>query len=106
MGTEEKKSRSLLGRKKRNRIDKKIKKLWSDRGTKYDSSLFNEFYNVHGIIHETTAPYSPKMNGKAERKNRTFTKLVVATMLSSSATSFWWGEILLTACYVLNRIPK
>ena len=46
------------------------------------------------------------MNGKAERKNRTFTKLVVATMLSSSATSFWWGEILLTVCYVLNRIPK
>ena len=68
--------------------------------------MFNEFYNVHGIIHETTAPYSPKMNGKAERKNRTFTKLVVATMLSSSATSFWWDEILLIVCFVLNRIPK
>ena len=27
-------------------------------------------------------------------------------MLSSSATFFWWGEILLTVCYVLNRIPK
>ena len=89
-----------------NQFNKKIKKLRSDRGTEYDSSLFNEFYNLHGIIHETTAPYSPEMNGKAERKNRTFTELVVATMLSSSATSFWWGEILLTVCYVLNRIPN
>ena len=72
-----------------NQFNKKIKKLRSDRGTKYDSNLFNEFYNLHGIIHETTAPYSPEMNGKAERKNKTFTELVVATMLSSSATSFW-----------------
>ena len=55
---------------------------------------------------EATAPYSLEMNGKAERKNRTFTELVVATMLSSSATSFWWGKILLTVCYVLNKIPK
>ncbi|RZB91539.1 Retrovirus-related Pol polyprotein from transposon TNT 1-94 [Glycine soja] len=72
-----------------NQFNKKIKKLRSDIGTEYDSSLLNEFYNLHGIIHETTAPYSPEMNGKAERKNITFTELVVATMLSSSATSFW-----------------
>ena len=39
-----------------NQFNKKIKKLRSDRGTKYDSSLFNEFYNLHGIIHETTSP--------------------------------------------------
>jgi len=46
------------------------------------------------------------MNGKAERKNRTFSELIVATLLNSGAASFWWGEILLTVCYVLNRIPK
>ena len=39
------------------------------------------------------------MNSKAERKNETFTELVVAIMLSSSATSFWWGKILLTIHY-------
>jgi hypothetical protein len=27
-------------------------------------------------------------------------------MLSSGAASHWWGEILLTVCYVLNRIPN
>ncbi|XP_021741961.1 uncharacterized protein LOC110708182 [Chenopodium quinoa] len=46
------------------------------------------------------------MNGKAERKNRTFTDLVVAISLYSGAADHWWGEILLTVCYVLNRIPK
>ena len=51
--------------------NRKVKRLCSDRGTKYDSDNFNEFYNSHGIIHEKTASYSTKMNGKAKRKNRT-----------------------------------
>jgi transposase InsO family protein len=48
-----------------NQFNKKIKRFRSDRGTKYNSSLFNEFYKQHRIIHEMTAPYSPEMNGKA-----------------------------------------
>ena len=48
-----------------NQFNKKIKRFRSDRGTEYDSSMFREFYNSHDIIHETTAPYSPEMNGKA-----------------------------------------
>ena len=63
-------------------------------------------FKFHGIIHETTAPYSPEMNGKAERKNRTLCELIVATLLSSGAASYWWGEIVLTVCYVLIRIPN
>ncbi|CAJ2638290.1 unnamed protein product [Trifolium pratense] len=89
-----------------NQFNTKIKRFRSDRGTEYNSSLFNEFYKQHGIIHETTAPYSPEMNGKAERKNRTLTELVVAIMLNSGAAAHWWGEIILTVCFVLNRVPK
>ena len=63
-------------------------------------------YETLGIIHEVTAPYSPEMNGKAERKNRTLFELVVATLLNSGAASYWWGEIILTVCYVLNRVPN
>jgi len=46
------------------------------------------------------------MNGKAGRKNRTFTESVVSIMLNSEDASHWWGEILLTVCFVLNRVPK
>lgn len=35
---------------------------------------FKEFYKQHGIVHETTTPYSFEMNGKVERKNITFTE--------------------------------
>ena len=46
------------------------------------------------------------MNGKVERKNRTLTELVVAILLESGAAPSWWGEIIKTVNYVLNRIPK
>ena len=89
-----------------NQFGKKIKKFRSDRGTKYCSIEFTKLYETLGIIHEVTSPYSPEMNGKAERKNRTLCELVVATLLNSGAASYWWGEILLTVCYVLNRVPN
>ncbi|XP_071687092.1 uncharacterized protein [Rutidosis leptorrhynchoides] len=78
----------------------------NDRSTEYDLSIFIDFYKTHGIIHEKTAPYSPEMNGKAERKIRTLIESVIAILLNSGAASHWWGEVLLTVCYVLNRVPK
>ncbi|KAL0545202.1 hypothetical protein IC582_020351 [Cucumis melo] len=89
-----------------NQFNKRIKRLRSDRGTEYDSVAFNEFYNLKGIIHETTAPYSPEMNGKAERMNRTLTELVVAILLESGAAPSWCGKIIKIVNYVLNRISK
>ena len=58
-----------------NQLEKKIKRLRSDRGGEYFSNEFSEFCAVHGIIHERTPPYSPQSNGIAERKNRTLTDL-------------------------------
>ena len=64
---------------------KKVKRLRSDRETEYDLVAFNKFYNSKGIIHEKTAPYSLKVNGKAKRKNRILTKLVVVILLELGA---------------------
>ena len=47
---------------------------------------------IHGIVHETTAPYYTEMNGKAEIKNRTLTELVVAIMLNSSVARHYWEK--------------
>ena len=88
-----------------NQLEKKIKRLRSDRGGKYFSNEFSEFCAVHGIIHERTPPYSPQSNGIAERKNRTLTDLVNAMLETAGLSKEWWGEAILTACHVLNRVP-
>nr|AAL31047.1 putative polyprotein [Oryza sativa Japonica Group] len=59
-----------------NQLDRKIKRLRSDRGGEFFSNEFDLFCEEHGIIHERTPPYSPESNGIAERKNRTLTDLV------------------------------
>ena len=88
-----------------NQLEKKIKRLWSDRMGEYFSNEFFEFYVEHGIIHVRTPPYSPQSNGITERKNRTLTKLVKAMLETVGLSKEWWGEAILTACHVLNRVP-
>jgi len=88
-----------------NQLEKKIKRLWSNRGGEYFSNEISEFCAVHGIIHERMPPYSPQSNGIAERKNRTLTDLVNAMLETAGLSKEWWGEAILTACHVLNRVP-
>jgi transposase InsO family protein len=84
-----------------NQLERKIKRLRSDRGGEYFSKFFDEFFEEHGVIHERTSPYSSKSNRVAERKNHTLTDLV-NTMLDTAGLS----KALLILCHVLNRVPN
>ncbi|WVZ67986.1 hypothetical protein U9M48_016985 [Paspalum notatum var. saurae] len=85
-----------------NQLERKIKRLRSDRGGEYFPKVFDDFCAEHGIIHERTPPYSPESNGVAERKNRTLIDLVNSILDTAGMV----GEALLTSCHVLNRVPN
>ena len=59
----------------------------------------------HGIVHERTPPYSPQSNGITERKNHTLTELINVMLETAGLSKELWGEAILTACHVLNRVP-
>ncbi|CAM8968501.1 unnamed protein product [Rhodiola kirilowii] len=80
-----------------------IKKLRTDRGREY---FFPNYFQSVGIIHETTAPYTPQQNGVSERKNRVLKEMVNAMLSYSGLNDGFWGEAMLTACYLLNRVPN
>ena len=86
-----------------NKLNRKIKVLRSDRGGEYESP-FVDLCAQHGIIHETTAPYSPQSNGVAERKNRTLKEMMNAMLISSCLPQS--NEAILSANYLLNKVPK
>ena len=88
-----------------NQLEKTIKWLQSNHGGQYLSKEFSEFSAKHGIIHERTPPYSPQSNRITERKNHTLTDLVNAILETAGLSKEWWGEAILTACHVLNRVP-
>ena len=76
-----------------NQLERKIKRLRSDRGGEYFPKMFDEFCEEHGIIHERTPPYSPQSNGVAERKNRTLTDLVNSMLDTAGLSKAWWGRL-------------
>ena len=88
-----------------NQFSRKIKRIGSDRGCEYESSAFNSFVQSLGIIHKTTTPYSLASNGVAKRKNRTLIELTNTMLIESGAPLHFLGEVILTACHILNRVP-
>ncbi|GJR67136.1 zinc finger, CCHC-type containing protein [Tanacetum coccineum] len=80
-----------------------IKRFKTDRGGEYMDTMY--FQSV-GIIHETTALYTPQQNGKSERKNRVLKEKINSMLSYSRLSQGFWGEAMLTACYLLNRVPN
>nr|GFA53752.1 zinc finger, CCHC-type [Tanacetum cinerariifolium] len=81
-----------------------IKVLRTDRGGEYYDPVY---FQSTGIIHQTTAPYTPQQNGVAERKNITL-KEMVNSMLSYSRLSerFWESKDAIFDEERLSSIPR
>ena len=48
----------------------------------------------------------PQSNGVAERKNRTLKEMMNVMLISSGLLQNKWDEAVLTANYLLNKVPK
>nr|GEV88101.1 zinc finger, CCHC-type [Tanacetum cinerariifolium] len=70
-------------------IDENPEKCTTYRGGEYYDPVF--FQSV-GIIHETTAPYTPQQNGVTERKNRALKEMVNSILSYSGLSEGFWGE--------------
>ena len=86
-----------------NQIDRKIKRIRSDRGGKYIP--LNDYYENEGIIHKVTHLYSLESNEVTERKNITLKEMMNSLLVSASTPNNMWGEAILSACHLQNRIP-
>ncbi|CAN7091392.1 unnamed protein product [Brassica rapa subsp. narinosa] len=88
-----------------NHFNAKIKILRSDNGGEYTSNAFKQHLAKYGMIHQTSCPYTPQENGVAERKNRHLMEVARSMMFHTSMPKSYWGDAVLTACYLINRIP-
>lgn len=77
----------------------------SDNGGEYIDNELKEWCKQRGTVLDYTPPYTPQLNGKAERLNRTLTEKVRALLKDGDTSKKMWGEAVRTAAYLLNRSP-
>src|SRR5581483_7356680 len=82
-----------------------IKCFRCDLGGEYTSNDFTQLLASDGTIHQSSCTDTPQQNGVAERKHRHLVETARSLLLSSEVPSVFWGEALLTATHVINRIP-
>ena len=84
----------------------KLQKVRTDRGGEYLNTELDGYYKSKGVVHQTTAPYTPEQNGVAERFNRTLMERVRAMLLDAKLDKELWAEAAVTANYIKNRSPS
>ena len=88
-----------------NQLSEKINLIRSDRGGEYVTPV-GDYCSQHEIRHKVTPPYSPQSNGVAERKNRTLKEMMNAILTSFGLPQNMWREAILSANYLLNKVPR
>lgn len=78
----------------------------SDGGGEYTANVLQQFYKTEGIKAQYSTPYSPQSNGIAERKNRSLQEMANCMLLEAGLPKRYWGEAVLTAAYLQNRLPS
>ncbi|CAI7738501.1 unnamed protein product [Closterium sp. NIES-54] len=77
--------------------DRLVKAIRTDRGGEFLSTEFSLWLKKNGIRHSLTMPYSPAMNGIAERANRTITKTARGLLIEAGQPDYFWPDAVRSA---------
>ena len=82
-----------------------VKILCTDNALEFTQKAIEELCLAHGIVHQTPCPYTSQQNGVAERKHRHLLDMVRTLLLAMRVPQYLWCEAVLTATYLVNRLP-
>ena len=87
-------------------FNSKIQILHADNGTEYFNSVLGTFVSKHGMLHQSSCVDTPQQNRVSERKNRHLLELARSLLFTANVPKHFWGDAILTACYLINRLPS
>lgn len=77
----------------------------SDNAKKLCEGEMLKFYLENGILHKKSYTESPQQNGIVEREHRHLLETGRDLYFQSNVPAYLWGECLLSACHLINRMP-
>ncbi|GJU52971.1 retrovirus-related pol polyprotein from transposon TNT 1-94 [Tanacetum coccineum] len=84
-------------------LNKTIRYIRTDNGTKFVNKVLNAYYERVDIFHQKTVPRTSQQNDVVEIWNRTLVEATMTMLIFSKASMFLWAEAVATACYTQNR---
>lgn len=85
---------------------RKIKCVRIDNGIKFTNKDCKQLFGDLGILHHKRCVYAPQQNGVVERKHRHLLAATRSPMFQSGLLRNFWGECILMATYLINRLPS
>lgn len=89
-----------------NQFNTNVKNFRTDNGSEYLDKEVKTLLVENGIHHQTSNVYTPQQNGVAERKHRHILEVARSIMFSMNVPKYLWGEAVLTATCLINRMPS
>ncbi|CAI7890939.1 unnamed protein product [Closterium sp. NIES-53] len=83
--------------------DRLMKAIRTVRGGEFLSKEFGFWLKTNCIRHSITMPYSPAMNGIAERANRTITETARRLLIKAGRPDYFSPDAVWSACVAKNR---
>ncbi|CAI7736790.1 unnamed protein product [Closterium sp. NIES-53] len=83
--------------------DRLVKVIRTDRGGEFMSKDFSLWLKKNGIRHSLIMPYSPAMNGIAERANLKITETARGLLIEAWLPDYFWPDAGRSACVAKNR---
>ena len=83
-----------------------IKSFRTDNARDYFNQILSPYFQSQGILHDSSCVNISQQNGVAKRKIGHLLNTTQALLFQGNVPKSYWGEAVLTATYMINRIPS